>query len=205
MTRCSTSANLLVLDRRLQALARRWLGLLVLACLLAACATKPAPVEAPPIDLPRFMGRWHVISHVPYFGERGHVASVDEFTLRDDRDIGVRYFYRTGFSQPLQMRLARATVKAGTGGREWTAWLLRVAPAKYRILEVAPDYAWALVVHPDSDLAWILAREPVMDDTLYADLERRMRSHGVNTDKLRRVPQVPEQAGKLGFADPEHP
>jgi apolipoprotein D and lipocalin family protein len=44
-----------------------------------------------------------------------------------------------------------------------------------------------------------------MDDTLYADLERRMRSHGVNTDKLRRVPQVPEQAGKLGFADPEHP
>ena len=177
----------------------------MLACVLAACGTTPALTEAPPIDLPRFMGRWHVISHVPYFGERGHVASVDEFTLRDDRDIGVRYFYRTGFSQPLEMRVARATVAAGTGNREWTAWLLRVAPAKYRILEVAPDYTWALVAHPDSDLAWILAREPVMDDALYADLERHMRRHGVNTDKLRRVPQVPEQVGRLGFADPEHP
>ena len=39
----------------------------------------------------------------------------------------------------------------------------------------------------------------------YRELEGRMRTHGVDTDKLRRIPQVPEQVGRLGFADPKKP
>jgi apolipoprotein D and lipocalin family protein len=190
------------------AAAALWLRCFVLMLcgfLLAACATRPLPAEALPVDLQRFMGQWHVISHVPYFGERGHVASIDEFTLRADGEIGIRYLYRTGFSQPLQVREARATVKQGTGNREWRTWLLRVLPTNYRILEVAPDYAWALVAQPDSDLAWILGREAVMDAALYQDLERRIRDYGVDTDKMRRVPQVPAQVGRLGFSDSQDP
>ena len=195
-------------ERAFRALARSLIGLaapclVAVSLLMSACATKPAPAEAVPIDLQRFMGQWHVISNVGYFGERGHVASIDEFTLHDDGGIGIRYLYRNGFSQPQEIRDARASVKAGTGNREWTTWLLRVVPAKYRILEVAPDYSWALVAHPDSDLAWILGREAVMDDALYQDLERRMRGYGIDTDKMRRVPQVPAQLGRLGFSDPK--
>jgi apolipoprotein D and lipocalin family protein len=70
---------------------------------------------------------------------------------------------------------------------------------------VAPDYSWALIDYPGRDLAWIFAREPVMDKTQYRELEGRMRGHGVNTDKLRRVPQVRDQVGRLGFADPKNP
>ncbi|MEP6634213.1 MAG: lipocalin family protein, partial [Luteimonas sp.] len=156
-------------------------------------------------DLQRFMGPWHVIAHVPYIGERGHVASIDHYTLRPDGGIAVRYTYRTGFSQPLQTLDSHATVKAGTGNRDWTTWFFHVLPTKYRILEVAPDYSWALIGYPGRDLAWIFGRQPVMDDALYSDLERRMRTHHVDTDKMRRVPQVPGQVGKLGFADPKDP
>jgi apolipoprotein D and lipocalin family protein len=60
--------------------------------LLHGCATTPMPatVDSAPVDLARFMGRWHVIAHVPYFGESGHVASSDDYTLQDDGDIHVR-------------------------------------------------------------------------------------------------------------------
>jgi len=187
----------------------RWrhgvLGFVALVC-LAACATPsmPTSVATMPIDLERFMGPWHVIAHVPYFGERGHVASIDHYILGEDGEIDVRYTYRTGFSQPMETVRSRATVKANTGNRDWTTWFFRVIPTKYRILEVAPDYSWALINYPGRDLAWVFARKPVMDGVLYRDLERRMRGHGVDTDKLRRVPQVPQQVGKLGFADPEN-
>ena len=173
---------------------------------LAACSSAPmsaTTANAQPIDLQRFMGRWHVIAHVPYFAERGHVASVDEYTLRPDGRIGVRYTYRTSFSSPLESLDSSATVKANTGNREWTTWFFRVIPTKYRILEVAPDYSWALIDYPGRDLAWVFARAPVMDDALYRDLEQRLAGHGVNTDKVRRVPQVADQVGKLGFEMPD--
>lgn len=188
-------------------LAPGLLGLALLVSLVSACATPsmPASVDRSAIDLQRFMGRWHVIAYAPYFGERGHVASSNEYTLRDGGEIGVRYVYRTGFSQPVETLEARAMVKDGSGNRDWRIWFFRVIPIRHRILEVAPDDSWALINSPSRDLAWIFARAPVMSDTQYADLERRMRGHGVNTDKLRRVPQVPAQVGKLGFADPENP
>jgi apolipoprotein D and lipocalin family protein len=188
----------------------RWLVVTVVstcAALLSACATAPLPptVAQTPIDLPRFMGRWHVIAHVPYFAEAGHVASSDTYTLQDDGGIAVRYTYREGFGEPVQTFDSRATVREGTGNRQWTTWFYRVVPTKFRILEVAPDYSWALIDYPGRDLAWMFAREPVMPAAQYRELEGRMRTHGVDTDKLRRIPQVPEQVGRLGFADPKKP
>ena len=187
------------------------------------------------------MGPWHVIAHVPYFGERGHVASRDEYTLRTDGRIGVRYVYQEGFGEPVETIDSKATVKADSGNRRWTTWFFGVIPTKFRILEIAPDYSWALIDYPGGDLAWIFARgrsgrrRPTsycstsctdtastatrsgasrrqtfarsadIDDSAYAGLVGRMRSHGVDTGKLVRVPQRVEQVGKPGFAAPKKP
>lgn len=178
------------------------------AAALPACATLdplPAAVDQAPVDLPRFMGRWHVIAHVPYFAESGHVAGSNTYTLQDDGDIAVHYAYREGFDAPVRTVDSRATVHEGTGNRLWAMRLYRVVPIRFRILEVAPDDSWALIDCPGRDLAWILARAPVIDDARYRELEGRMRAYGVNTDKLRRIPQVREQVGRLGFADPKQP
>ncbi len=192
------------LIRTLPALAAASIGVL----LLAACATQsgtPTAASAAPIDLQRFMGRWQVIAHVPYLAERGHVASSDTYTLKPDGGISVRYAYRAGFDEPVKTFDSRATVKPDTGNRDWTTWFFGVIPTKFRILEVAPDYSWALIGYPGRDLAWVFAREPVMGEALYADLIARMDGHGVDTGKLRRVPQVREQVGMPGFAAPKKP
>ncbi|MGH8031781.1 MAG: lipocalin family protein [Luteimonas sp.] len=59
--------------------------------------------------------------------------------------------------------------------------------------------------YPGRDLAWVFARVPVIDDALYAQLVEKARGHGVDTSKLKRVPQVAEQVGKPGFAAPDRP
>jgi apolipoprotein D and lipocalin family protein len=71
------------------------------------------------------------------------------------------------------------------------------------VLEVAPDYSWALVGYPGREMAWIFARKPEMENALYKRLAERLRDeYGVNTDKLKRVPQQRGQVDRLGYEVP---
>ena len=156
-----------------------------------------------PVDLQRFMGRWYVIGRVPNFIERGHVASINTYSLRGGDKVSVRYQYREGFSEPEEELTLRARVDEDSGNRRWRTWFYKVVPTHSRILEVAPDYSWALIGYPGREMAWIFAREPDMDAALYRQLAQRLRDkYEVNTDKLKRVPQHPAQFGKLGFEVP---
>ena len=156
-----------------------------------------------PIDLQRFMGRWYVIGRVPNFVERGHVASVNTYTLRDDNKVAIHYQFREGFAEPEEQIDIRAKVDEDSGNRRWRTWFYRVVPTHTRILEVAPDYSWALIGYPGREMAWIFAREPDMDNATYRQLATRLRDkYDVNTDKLKRVPQHPQQVDKLGFEVP---
>lgn len=156
-----------------------------------------------PIDLQRFMGTWYVIGRVPNFIERGHVASVNEYTLREDNKVGIVYRYRDGFGAPQQEVRARASVDSDSGNHAWRTWFYRIVPTHSRVLEVAPDYSWAMIGYPGREMAWIFSRQPDMDKALYKELAERLRDeYGVNTDKLKRVPQHADQVGKLGYEVP---
>ncbi|WP_045728385.1 lipocalin family protein [Xanthomonas sp. GPE 39] len=184
------------------------LGILAPASTVRAKSQSPQEQETaqPPIDLQRFMGRWYVIAHIPYFAERGHVASSDEYTLKDNGKIAVRYQYRKGFDEPIKEITSHATINEGTGNHRWTTWFFAVLPTKYRILEVAPDYSWALIDYPGRDLAWVFARDPDMSQKQYRELVDKMdHKYGINTDKLLRVAQRREQVGRLGFEVPQKP
>ncbi|AHY57637.1 lipocalin family protein [Stenotrophomonas rhizophila] len=181
--------------------------------LLSACAFRheakpsPAPVATEatgaPIDLQKFMGTWYVIGRVPNPIERGHVASVNEFSLRGDQKVSITYRYRNGFSEPLQELTVRASVDEESGNHNWRTWFYKIVPTHTRVLEVAPDYSWAMLGYPGREMAWIFARQPDMDKELYKELATRLRDeYGVNTDKLKRVPQHPEQVDRLGYEVP---
>ncbi len=183
--------------------------------LLSACAFRgerkaepePDPVAAgadgTAIDLQRFMGTWYVIGRVPNPVERGHVASVNEYRLRGDQKVSITYRYRDGFSEPLQELTVRASVDEDSGNHNWRTWFYKIVPTRTRVLEVAPDYSWAMLGYPGREMAWIFARKPDMDKELYKELATRLRDdYGVNTDKLKRVPQHREQVDRLGFEVP---
>jgi apolipoprotein D and lipocalin family protein len=180
--------------------------------LLSACAfgdSKPTPVPtvstpaSAPIDLQRFMGTWYVIGRVPNPVERGHVASVNQYTLRGDQKVSITYRFREGFSQPQQELTVRASVDEESGNHNWRTWFYKVVPTHTRVLEVAPDYSWAMLGYPGREMAWIFARMPDMDKDLYKELATRLRDqYGVNTDTHKRVPQHPEQVDRLGYEVP---
>ena len=183
---------------------RPWCCALALL-LLGACASTPAlPDTRSVLPLQPLMGTWYVIAHIPYFTERGHVAARDEYTLLADGRVGVRYVYRTGFHAPVKSLEATATVLPGTGNRDWRLRFFRVVPATQRILEVDPEGGWMLLTTPDHKLAWIFARTPDMSGSTYQDLLHKLRGYGINSDKVWRIAQSPDQVGGLGFERPNN-
>lgn len=189
-------------------LALRTLCLLVVCLVLPACAMLAGrdggasaadaerAVDMPPLDA--LMGDWYVVGRVPWFGERGRVASRVTITAEDDSRITIQRQWRDGFGEPLQTDTTTAR-STGPGHRLWKVRAWRVLPARLRVFEVAGDGSWMLLGADERDHAWILTRAQVVGDDAYLELERRIRGHGVNTDRLRRVAQVPEQEGRLGF------
>jgi apolipoprotein D and lipocalin family protein len=176
--------------------------LILLAVLLVAGAAwsrvAAAKDDRPPLrsslqlDLDRYMGRWWVIGHVPYFAERGKVATADIYALRPDGRIANTYVYRKAFDKPEKSMHGVATVVPGTGNAQWKiAFYGGLVRADYLVMDVAPDYSWALIANPKRSLAWIFAREPRMDDAQFKSLAARFAEWGYDTGRIVRVPQVP--------------
>ncbi len=184
---------------------RRLLFLLTCLLTLAGCASTGGK-SMPPlqsranVDLPRYMGRWWVIANIPYFAEKGKVATADVYTLRPDGRIDNVYVYRKGFDKPEKRMTGVARVVAGTNDAQWRIGFFGgLVKADYLVLEVASDYSWALIGHPRRNLAWIFAREPHMDAAKYERLRVKFADHGYDPGKLLRVPQFADQAGQPGF------
>jgi apolipoprotein D and lipocalin family protein len=63
----------------------------------------------------------------------------------------------------------------------------------YWVIELGPEYEYAVVGHPGRDYLWILSRTPSMDPALYARLLAELEAKGYETSRLVKTlqPSVP--------------
>ncbi|MFN3711170.1 MAG: lipocalin family protein [Alishewanella aestuarii] len=134
-----------------------WLLLL----LLAGCTSVPEKVTpVSPFELERYLGTWHEIARLDHRFERGLTQVTAEYSLRQDGGVTV---LNRGFDAANQ-RWKSATGKAYFVGDSNTG-RLKVSffgpfYGGYNIAKLDPDYQIALVVGPNLDYAWLLARKP---------------------------------------------
>ena len=172
-----------------------WLTLLVGGTLatFTGCATapKPAPVQTVQyVDLHRYMGNWYVIANIPYFLENGKVASYDTYSPRaDGRMNNVFTFRKKSFAAPEESWRGVAWVSDKKSNAEWKVRFLWPFTATYLVLELDPDYRWAVVATPGHKLLWVLARERSLAETTYAEILKRIQAQGYDTNRVSKVPQ----------------
>jgi apolipoprotein D and lipocalin family protein len=151
------------------------LAVATVACALCACAgdpdtRKPVLHSHASVDLQRYKGRWYIIANIPYFAESGKVMARDEYALRADGRIDNDYVFRRSFDGGDARWHGIATVLPETRNAQWTVKFWGILDADYMVLEVAPDYSWALVGHPRRKYGYVFSRQPRMDDALYRRL-----------------------------------
>src|SRR5664279_3458150 len=123
------------------------------AGVLYACADEgtsdmPELTTSAKIDLQRYMGAWYVIANIPYFAERGKVASRDVYKLDADGNVDTTYVYRKSFDSPEKTTGSLGIVQPDSDNARWIVRFMWIIHADYLILDIAPDYSWVLVGQP---------------------------------------------------------
>lgn len=164
----------------------------LLTTVLAGCSSTPVRIPAvPAVDVPRFMGDWYVIAHIPSWPERQAFDAVESYALRADGRIQTTFRYRDGgFDRKLRTMKPIATVRAEGNGAIWDMQFLWPIRAEYVIVDLDAGYTRTIIGRSKRDYVWLMARQPVMSESEYQASVRKIVELGYDIRKLRRVPQA---------------
>jgi apolipoprotein D and lipocalin family protein len=144
----------------------------------------------PAVDLDRYLGTWYEIARYPNRFQKNCVASVAIYSKRDDGTIRVENTCRDG---SLDGKVRRVVGKAwpveGSNHAKLKVQFFWPFRGDYWIIDLDPDYRYAVVGHPARKYLWVLARAPSMDPALYESLLEKIRAQGYDLGRLERTPQ----------------
>jgi len=148
------------------------------------------------VDLQRFGGTWYEIARYPnkfqkqcvgnntstYIVKSGGNIEVQNKCLKKDGTTDLARaearIADNASNAKLKVRTARGFLSPFGSG-----W------ADYWILDLGPNYEYAVVGHPDREYVWILSRKPQLSDVVYQQILRRLETQGYRPGKLERTAQ----------------
>ena len=165
------------------------LGLSLLA------AEKPLRT-VPFVDLQRYLGTWYEIATIPASFQKNCAGVTATYTLRQDGKIGVlnrcRKYTLDGKEKSIKGKAW--VVDSNTNARLRVQFFWPFS-GDYWIIELDPDYQYAVVGHPGRNYLWILCRRPQMDESLYDNLLEKISAQGYDAKRLVKTLQPVSDAG----------
>lgn len=160
-------------------------------------AHKPLPV-VPSVDLSRYAGKWFEIARLPNKFQKDCVGETTAtYAVLDETQLKVVNECRNGTGRIEQAEgKARIADTAGPNSKlkvrfapAWLSWLPSVW-GDYWIMDVAPDYSYAVIGTPDRQYLWILSRTPQVEEPVYEKLKEKAAAAGFSVELLVRTKQI---------------
>lgn len=146
----------------------------------------------PSVDLPRFMGDWYVIAHIPTVIEKDAFDAIEHYDLRPDGTIATTFTFRKGSHDgPQKTYSPVGYVRDPVTHAIWGMQFLWPFKAEYLISYLDAGYTQTIIARSARDYVWIMARTPAIPDEDYAKAVARIAAFGYDARKLRKVPQHP--------------
>jgi len=146
------------------------------------------------VDITQYVGRWYAIASIPTSFERQCVqGTTAEYTLLENGQVEV---LNTCYDADGNRDVAI--------GRAWipdveSSSKLRVSfvqflgiwwfSAPYWVIDLAPDYSYAVVGHPSRKYGWILSRTPMLSSPVMDSIVKRIEALGYDFDDFRKTDQ----------------
>ena len=144
----------------------------------------------PEVDLTRYGGSWYEIASYPQSFQKGCTGTTASYAARDDGEIDVT---NRCFLERLDGEEKTANGRARVVDEKTRAKLevsfFRPFWGDYWVIDLAPDYSYAVVGHPSRDYLWILSRTPTMAPDVYQGILDRLKAQGYELDRLQRTLQ----------------
>jgi len=150
----------------------------------------PALQTVAHVDLGRYLGTWYEIASFPQSFQRGCTGTTATYALRDDGEVDVVNRCRLGsLDGKEKVAHGRARLVDRTTNAKLEVSFFRPFWGPYWIIDLAPDYLYAVVGHPGRDYLWILSRTPTMSEATFQMIVTRLQAQRYETSRLVRTLQ----------------
>ncbi len=158
--------------------------------LLASCTSNPEPNQelAPRVDIEKFMGVWYVHGYAPTAIDKGAWNGTETYERLPNGKIQTTYKFRKGSSdgKPKTYRPVGTIVNTKTNA-EWRMRFFGIINAAYYILYVDTKHDYTVIGHPNKRYAWIMSREPQIDEEVYSRLRGELVSREYDLSNFERM------------------
>ena len=153
--------------------------------LCAGCTGAPDGVQpVSGFELDRYLGTWYEIARLDHRFERGLTDVTATYSMRDDGGVKVvNRGYRSDEAE-WDEAIGKAYFVGDADIGQLKVSFFGPFYGGYNIVELDQNYQYALVVGPNRDYLWILARSPKLDEAIVNALVERAESLEFATDEL---------------------
>lgn len=163
------------------------IGLLALT-LGSGCSQQPLPV-ATNVDLARFQGQWFEIAKLPRPTQIDCVGTKAIYQLQSDGHMVFTNQCQVGDFAGLTRKISASAIVPDSSEPAKLAVDFGGFYGDYWILEVDPDYTYAVVGHPTRQYLWILSRSSTLDPGTLSTILDHATKNGFEVSRLEYTPQ----------------
>ncbi len=163
----------------------RSLPILIAASLLAtqtpSAAWAGAKPPSKPIPASFYSGKWYEIARTPNAGQRDCEAPTTEFTGGKGADgFSVHQVCHKGSASGAAKAFdTTGKILANSQNTRFTmSFLGGLKKQEYWVLDCADDHSWAIMATPGGNYVWLLARKPLLSESVKAQALARVKALG---------------------------
>jgi apolipoprotein D and lipocalin family protein len=166
--------------------------LTLFSTLIMTTLSNAQPVQTVPyVDVNKYAGKWYEIASYPQRFQKGCHCTTAEYTVTDKGYLIVENRCNKGSIHGKESYIkGKAFVEENTGNAKLKVQFFFPFKGKYWIIDLAPDYSFAVVSHPNRKYLWILSRTPKMSDIVYSQILTGLKEKGFDLSKLQKTEQI---------------
>lgn len=164
----------------------------ILINLITMTTITAQPLQAVPnVDLKKYAGKWFEIASFPQRFQKGCHCTTATYTFSEKGFVIVENRCNKGSVSGAESYIkGKAFVDAGTNNAKLKVQFFWPFRGKYWIIDLADDYSYAVVSHPNRKYLWILSRTSKMYDAIYQQIISRLVEKGLDVNKLQITEQL---------------
>ena len=143
--------------------------------------TSPPNKPVSRVDLKRFAGKWYSLYSIPTMFDKG-THETTTYTLNSDGYYNVLTCAKTDDNEIHTYTSKLFPTQEDNG--EMKAQFIWPIKIDYWIIELADDYSYVVVGHPDHKFLFIMSRKPSIDKNIYDQLIEKCKAMGYPVEKL---------------------
>jgi apolipoprotein D and lipocalin family protein len=157
---------------------------------MISVSTSQTLQTVPFVDLYKYAGKWYEIVSFPQRFQKGCHCTTAEYALTDKDFVLVENrCNRDSINGKPSYIKGKAFVVKNSGNAKLKVQFFWPFKGKYWIIDLADDYSYAVVGHPNKKYLWILSRTPDMNEAVYHQITSRLKENGFDITKIELTKQ----------------